>query len=264
MKRFLVFILGIVLSLSAMAQQWVEVVYLKNGSIIRGTVIEQSIGENNKIQTADGSIFVYPMSDVEKITKEQRAVTSSTRVQGSNVPYQTEGNNLLDLSGKLDYLGHGDFSIGGLQIESSEQLEAILKPGGYLDTFVSANRQRITGNILLPVGGEFLVMGMVFGILAGVNMPTTLTWTHYEDSAGRSWDTDYHLDGDYETYREMSILCAISTSIGATAMGVGIVLKIIGRSRLNWIADDYNEQHGYAANLVVGPTATGFGLALKF
>ena len=44
-----------------------EVVYLKNGSIIKGVVIEQVPGESLKIQTYDGSIFVYKMSEVEKI-----------------------------------------------------------------------------------------------------------------------------------------------------------------------------------------------------
>ena len=50
--------------------QYIERVYLKNGSIIRGTVIEQTIGQSVKIQTGDGSVFVYPYDDVEKITKD--------------------------------------------------------------------------------------------------------------------------------------------------------------------------------------------------
>ncbi len=47
-----------------------EVVYLKNGSIIRGTIIEQVPNQSIKIQTKDGSIFAYSMNEVEKITKE--------------------------------------------------------------------------------------------------------------------------------------------------------------------------------------------------
>lgn len=52
------------------AQQMREIVYLKNGSVVRGVVIEQVPGVSLKIQTSDGSIFAYQMSDVEKITKE--------------------------------------------------------------------------------------------------------------------------------------------------------------------------------------------------
>ncbi len=50
-----------------------DVVYLKNGSIIRGTIIEQIPMETLKIETADGSVFVYQMSEIERITKEETA-----------------------------------------------------------------------------------------------------------------------------------------------------------------------------------------------
>lgn len=49
----------------------VDVVYLKNGSIVRGTIIEQVPGVSLKIQTADGSVFFYKMEEIEKITKEK-------------------------------------------------------------------------------------------------------------------------------------------------------------------------------------------------
>jgi hypothetical protein len=47
-----------------------EVVYLKNGGIVRGIIIEQIPNEQLKIQTRDGNVFVYKMTEVEKITKE--------------------------------------------------------------------------------------------------------------------------------------------------------------------------------------------------
>jgi hypothetical protein len=46
------------------------VVYLKNGSVIRGMIIEQTPNVSLKIQTKDGSIFVYKMEEVSKMTKE--------------------------------------------------------------------------------------------------------------------------------------------------------------------------------------------------
>ncbi len=52
------------------AQNLEEVVYLKNGSIIRGVIMEQVPGETLKIGTKDGNVFVYQMNEVEKITKE--------------------------------------------------------------------------------------------------------------------------------------------------------------------------------------------------
>ena len=47
-----------------------DVVYLKNGSIIRGVIIEQVPNQSLKIQTQDKSVFVYRYEEIEKITKE--------------------------------------------------------------------------------------------------------------------------------------------------------------------------------------------------
>ena len=59
----------------ASAQQGLQdVLYLKNGSIIRGEVIEMVPGGSVKIQTADGSLFVFTMAEVERIAKEQTSM----------------------------------------------------------------------------------------------------------------------------------------------------------------------------------------------
>jgi hypothetical protein len=60
-------------TISSAQQAAVDVLYLKNGSIIRGQLIELSVG-NVKIKTADGSIFVYSMADVEKMVKDTEPV----------------------------------------------------------------------------------------------------------------------------------------------------------------------------------------------
>ena len=59
--------------INADAQYYEEVVYLTNGSIIRGDVIEQT-KETIKIQIAGGSILVYKMEEVEKIVKEEKVL----------------------------------------------------------------------------------------------------------------------------------------------------------------------------------------------
>jgi len=48
-----------------------DIVYLKNGSIIKGIVLEQIPNVSLKMKTSDGNIFVFEMKDVEKITKEE-------------------------------------------------------------------------------------------------------------------------------------------------------------------------------------------------
>lgn len=65
-----------------------DVLYLKNGSVIRGTVLEQSPDKDLKFQTYDGSIYVYPMADVERITKEsaQGSATIAEAASGAIKP----------------------------------------------------------------------------------------------------------------------------------------------------------------------------------
>lgn len=65
------------------AQQIQETLYLHNGSIIRGEIIEQVPNTSLKIRTADGNILVFQMSEIEKISKEeQHKDTKSGRHRG--------------------------------------------------------------------------------------------------------------------------------------------------------------------------------------
>jgi hypothetical protein len=72
MKKILLFLLFSI-TLNVFAQTSLdEVVYLKNGSIIRGVIIEQVLNEKIKIQTYDGNVFVFMYDEIEKITKEPK------------------------------------------------------------------------------------------------------------------------------------------------------------------------------------------------
>lgn len=48
-----------------------DVVYLKNGSVIRGIIIEQTSNESIKIQTKDRNIFVFKFDEITSIKKEE-------------------------------------------------------------------------------------------------------------------------------------------------------------------------------------------------
>ena len=52
------------------AQSLIDVVELKNGSVLRGTITEQVPNESLKLKTADGSLIVYRMDEVARITRE--------------------------------------------------------------------------------------------------------------------------------------------------------------------------------------------------
>ena len=72
MKRTILFFVCLMGMTFAFAQTSLQdVVYLKNGSIIRGDIIEMVPGETIKIMTSDGSVFVHDYADVEKFAKEK-------------------------------------------------------------------------------------------------------------------------------------------------------------------------------------------------
>ena len=54
-----------------------DVVYLKNGSIIRGIIIEQVPNQSIKIQTKDRNVFVFKYDEIEKMTKENLPADNS-------------------------------------------------------------------------------------------------------------------------------------------------------------------------------------------
>lgn len=89
MKKVIKFLLVVAVvamssSLFAQTNTMLDVVYCKNGSVIKGVIIEQIPNQSIKIQTSDGNIFVYNMEDVEKITKEQVAVKSNENTSIQN------------------------------------------------------------------------------------------------------------------------------------------------------------------------------------
>lgn len=89
MKKLILFLCATLLcGAAALAQTYQETVYLKNGSIIKGTVLEQEAGGNIKIMTSDGSIFVYKSDEVQKITKE---AVSSSRSKSSKGTASADG-----------------------------------------------------------------------------------------------------------------------------------------------------------------------------
>ncbi len=85
---------------------WQDVVHCKNGSVIKGTIIEQIPNESIKIQTADGNIFVYKMSEVDKMTKEQLQTTNLASVIGISKTTDDLCNQ-AKIDAKKNYAGAG-------------------------------------------------------------------------------------------------------------------------------------------------------------
>jgi len=86
---------------SSFAQEYEDVIYLKDGGIRRGLILEQVPGESVELKTSYGEIFVIKMSDISKIVKEEKA-TSVAKIDNA-----TRGASGLKLESWYTYWGLG-------------------------------------------------------------------------------------------------------------------------------------------------------------
>jgi hypothetical protein len=59
------------ISTVAISQSVQDVIYLNNGSIYKGTIIEEVPGESYKIESRDGNVYSINASEIEKLTREK-------------------------------------------------------------------------------------------------------------------------------------------------------------------------------------------------
>lgn len=140
MKKVFTLMCLFLLACGTMAQSYQETIYLKNGSVIKGEVIEQNIGESIKIKTKDGSIFVYKFSEVEKIEKSANDANSRTyKGLDFNIDF---GYNIATEG------GGGNISVeAGLGKRFKNNLYWGISSGAYIPTG--------DGDALIPVATDF-------------------------------------------------------------------------------------------------------------
>lgn len=116
--------------------------YLKNGSIIKGTVTELIVDSTISIQSSDTSVSVFKMSDVNRMIKEIVAEETVRTVISALIGYGiTDGYN-LGFAAKIGGISPEGFYLGGTFIY-------------HLGTTVQGyNRLYATGNVYL-FGMEF-------------------------------------------------------------------------------------------------------------
>lgn len=91
MKNFIALLVFIVITTTAFGQTAKrDVLYLKNGSIIKGTIVEQTPPTQLKIQTADGSLFVFKYDEILKIEREDAAADAINNFQKPAPPNISE------------------------------------------------------------------------------------------------------------------------------------------------------------------------------
>ena len=100
---FIICTMAFLVSTQVLAQELDDVVYLKNGGIVRGTVIEQIPDKSLKIRRFDGKVFRYKMDEIDKISKETVIGTRSVA---------KKKNPMVALGLSFPIIGAGQFYNG--------------------------------------------------------------------------------------------------------------------------------------------------------
>ena len=249
MKRlFLLFALLLVCAVVRGQNAYSTEVHLKNGSIIKGFVVEHNPEGNIKIQTADGSLFVYASSEVERVVSG-----TAPKVQQSG--YNTERGGYMDR--KKNYL-----RLDGKPLSEADVQQMF----GFkeFDTYMSATKQCRTGRRLITSGWVCVGVGVVSSVVSGINA----------EFVGYNYNSNGALIEVYNpepiTY-VTGIICLVS---GNLMLPAGYVLRGIGRGRLSRLAEGYNAaQTSQASTLQFSPAllttfdnkpAMGLSLNLSF
>jgi hypothetical protein len=101
MRIFSLFVAAFIISAApSFAQETEDVIFLKNGSVIRGQIVEMIPDSLIKIGTRDGNILVFKMAEIARMTKENRTLSRQDEISGA--PSVTEGlGSHFTLSGGL-------------------------------------------------------------------------------------------------------------------------------------------------------------------
>jgi hypothetical protein len=131
MKTFLIsFVLVIFTTLLNAQSNYEDVVYLKNGSIIRGLIIEQVFNVSLKIQTQDRSVFFYKIEEIEKITKEE--IPSMEKKKATNTAAESfafdkvvfkKYQNIIEIGGVFN-VNQGKFQGNNLNLFSLQNVSS--------------------------------------------------------------------------------------------------------------------------------------------
>ena len=80
MRSIVFFWLIAFVTFSSWAEEYNDVVHLKNGSIIKGTIIEQIPGQLIKVENPEGNIVILNVEEISKIVKERTGRTQSPKI----------------------------------------------------------------------------------------------------------------------------------------------------------------------------------------
>lgn len=148
------------------AQNYQDVVYLKNGGIIRGVIVEQQPNVLLKVKTGDGNLFVFQMAEVEKMTKEEivgRRYRNSDAFQNDSPRPYKKKTYTDDMRGYCGFVEVGtivnfrasgvDIAKGGFSVNTSHGYR--FNPYLFLGGGLALDYHSAGGRLFIPVFVDF-------------------------------------------------------------------------------------------------------------
>lgn len=105
MKKLSMILIVILISLAGIAQQAPQdVIYLKNGTVVRGKIVDQVPNQSIKVYTANRSIVEFRMDEIEKMEKEAvtGAVGTDFSLSSTDLPL-SQGNFIISGGGSINF-----------------------------------------------------------------------------------------------------------------------------------------------------------------
>lgn len=203
------------------------------------TTIFSQMSKLNFILSIFAGIFAFSATNVSAQIIPTAYSNPSVAAEMSS----RQGSEPNIVPGQIRYRG-GDLVDSKGNVIKPEDIRFYIGNQIYEDTYVGARKQLRSGKTLVWIGAPVAVAGIVM-MIAGLNS------MEYDDG-------EYY---DYGLY-SAGLLAGLA---GSTCIDVGIPLLVIGKKRLEWIADDYNGRlHGSRRQPYISTSSKGFGIALNF
>ena len=154
---------------------------------------------------------------------------------------------------------HGNLIDQRGNLLSDVEIRNLVGDDIYNETYVGAKKQYAIGHKLVWGGAAGTVVGLAAMVGGQYLFAQNTYW------AGNETTPQTLHFSDEEKGTAGLLLCTgglLMTSLSAIALEVGIPFHIIGKKRLDWVAENYNS--GVNLTYHVGATPNGIGFALQF
>jgi len=279
-KISLIFGFCLIVSTILVATTFEDVVYLKNGEIVRGLIIEEIPNKSITIQTFSNNIFIYQIEDIEKIKKEELTKKRSTDIDisdreisigfGNGIISFPKGSNFWIAPFEEDKIGINTFNLRYSSLIKNNIYYAGLFSFGFNKYLFEGNNIETNENFeanIIGFSAEFEIFcSNYLSSLSNTKLFYGINLGYYDCT--NTIDDTYDLDG--ETYNAMISGFAQSFILGyqidlTSNLSMNIKFQKLGFSLLKLEVENpfSNNNIAYSKDIVTSPDLKNLGISIS-